>query len=288
VADLITRKAYLFEGPNGVDVTEVPVPGDMVDAVEAARAELIERISEVDDELGELFLLETVPTIEQVKEALRRATIALKFVPVFLGSAYKNKGVQLLLNGVVDYLPNPTQKANTALDRDNDEAPVALTSDPKLPLVALAFKLEESRFGQLTYMRVYQGTLRKGDNFFNVDKREKVKVPRLVRMHSNQMEDIESAGAGEICATFGIECATGQTFTSGINYGMSSMFIPQPVISYSIKPKDQKRLSYFSKALNRFTKEDPTFRSHVDDESGETIISGERAVSIVVAGTCIA
>ena len=201
-------------------------------------------------------------------------------------------------------MPDPTQKINMAMDRDKDEEPVLLVSDPAKPLVALAFKLQESRFGQLTYMRLYQGTLRKGDVFMNVDTKvgnpyaelyldstcvvriphlvfpyvlgqAKIKVPRLVRMHSNTMEDIESAGAGEILATFGVECATGQTFTDGrVNYGMSSMYVPQPVISYAIKPSDQKRLANFGKALNRFTKEDPTFRTHVDPESNQTIISG--------------
>jgi elongation factor G len=183
--------------------------------------------------------------------------------------------VQLLLNGVVDYLPNPTEKRAVALNRDAGEAEVELKPDPNLPLVALAFKLQESRFGQLTYMRLYQGTMRKGDTFYNVDKREKVKIPRLVRMHSDTMEDIDAAGAGEILATFGVECSTGHSFTDGsLNYGMQSMFVPEPVISYAIKAADQKKLVNFSKALNRFTKEDPTFRTHVDAESNETIISG--------------
>lgn len=211
----------------------------------------------------------------QIKAAIRRSVIALKFVPVFMGSAYKNKGVQKLLDGVVDYLPNPAEKVNVAMDRGNGEVEVVLDTDPTKPLIALAFKLEESRFGQLTYMRLYQGTMRRGDVMYNVDKGEKVKIPRLVRMHANNMEDIEAAGAGEILATFGVECATGQTFTDGtLQYGMSSMYVPQPVISYSIKPTDQKKLTNFSKALNRFTKEDPTFRTHVDEESNEQIISG--------------
>jgi elongation factor G len=130
----------------------------------------------VDEELAEVFLADLQPTPEQIHNAIRRATLALKFVPVFCGSAYKNKGVQLLLNGVVDYLPNPTEKVNIAMDRNDGEKEVALTTDPKAPLVALAFKLEESRFGQLTYMRLYQGTMRRGDYFYNVDKKEKIKV----------------------------------------------------------------------------------------------------------------
>lgn len=275
VVDVITRKAFVFEGPNGTVVREVPVPDDMKAKLETTRAELVEKVAEVDDKLGELFLAEAAPSDDELKAAIRRATLALKFVPVFMGSAYKNKGVQLLLDGVLDYLPNPMEKATVALDRSAGEAEVALKADPSAPLVALAFKLEESRYGQLTYMRLYQGTLRKGDYFFNVDKGEKVKVPRLVRMHANTMEDIDVASAGEILATFGVECSTGHSFTDGsVQYGMSSMFVPQPVISYAIKPLDQKKLTNFSKALSRFVKEDPTFRTHVDAESGETIVSG--------------
>ena len=277
VVDLISRRAFAFEGAKGEAVKEVPVPAGMGAEVEATRAELVERIAEVDEEVGELFLADTAPSEAQLRGALRRATCSLQIVPVLLGSAYKNKGVQLLLDAVDAYLPNPAQKRTVAMNRDAGEAEVALDpTDPKLPLVALAFKLEESRFGQLTYMRVYQGTLRKGDYFYNVDKKEKIKVPRLVRMHANNMEDIDAAGAGDIVATFGVECSTGHTFTADArtNLGMTSMFVPEPVISYSIKPLDKNKLGSFSKALNRFTKEDPTFRSHVDPDSQETIISG--------------
>jgi len=275
IIDLVTKTAYQFEGPKGEIIKEIPVPDNCKQLMETTRAELLERLYEIDEGMGDLFLQEKEPTPDQIKAAIRRQTINLNFVPVFMGSAYKNKGVQLLLNGVCDYLPNPSEKRSVAMDRNNNEAEVELKPDAKAPLVALAFKLEESRFGQLTYMRLYQGTMRKGDFFYNVDKRERVKIPRLVRMHANNMEDIDVAGAGEILATFGVECATGHTFTDGsINYGMSSMFIPEPVISYSIKPLDKNKLAQFSKALNRFTKEDPTFRTHVDPESQETIISG--------------
>jgi elongation factor G len=159
--DVIGRRAFSFEGANGVDVTERPVPAELVKQMEEVRAELVERLAEVDDHIGELFLEEKAPSVDDIRAAVRRATIALKFVPVFCGSAYKNKGVQLLLDGVVDYLPNPTEKTSVALDRDNGEVEVALSPDPAKPLVALAFKLQESRFGQLTYMRLYQGTMRK-------------------------------------------------------------------------------------------------------------------------------
>lgn len=275
VVDVITRKAFTFEGPSGVDITEIPVPADLVSKMEATRLELIERLADVDEVIGEAFLEERDPTVDELKAAIRRQVIALNFVPVFMGTAFKFKGIQLLLNGVCDFLPNPSEKVAYALDRDNNEEEIALSPDPKKPLVALAFKLEESRFGQLTYMRIYQGTMKKGDFFYNIDKKERIKIPRLVRMHSNNMEDIDSASAGEILATFGVECASGTTFTDGkSNLSLSSMFVPEPVISYAVKPLDKNKLTNFSKALNRFTKEDPTFRTHVDPDSQETIISG--------------
>jgi elongation factor G len=192
-----------------------------------------------------------------------------------MGSAYKNKGVQLLLDAVTRYLPCPSDVENTALDRDNQETPVVLPSDPALPIVALAFKLEDGHYGQLTYIRVYQGTMAKGETIINSRTGKKVKVGRVVRMHADQMEDIDAVSAGYIGALFGIECASGDTFVSpGINVSMTSMFVPKPVISLSISPKDNKSQINMSKALNRFTKEDPTFRTHVDDETNETIIEG--------------
>jgi elongation factor G len=176
---------------------------------------------------------------------------------------------------VCDYLPNPSEVSNTALDRRQKEAPVKLIPYNSLPFVGLAFKLEESNFGQLTYIRVYQGKLRKGLNVFNARTDKKVKIPRIVRMHSNEMEEVSEIGAGEICAVFGIDCASGDTFTDGqLGYSMTSMYVPEPVISLSIKPKNNKDLPNFSKAIARFQREDPTFRVHFDTESEQTIISG--------------
>src|SRR6476661_7669045 len=218
----------------------------------------------------------------QLKDKLRHNTItlhlpiALKMTPVFIGSAYKNKGVQLLLDGVNMYLPNPKEVTNIALDQDKNEEKVILESDPKKPFVGLAFKLEDGRYGQLTYMRIYQGSLAKGDFIVNNSNNQKrVKVPRLVRMHSNEMNDIETTSAGDIVALFGVECSSGDTFTDeSINYTMTSMHVPEAVISLAVAPKDKGNAAQFSKALNRFTKEDPTFRVHRDEESAQTIISG--------------
>lgn len=276
VVDLVDMKAIYSEGLKGETVrVSNEIPPDVRSLADEKRRKLIETLADVDDEIAEIFLDEGTPTAEQIKAAVRRATISLKFTPVFMGSALADKSVQPMLDGVCDYLPNPSEVENLALDQRRKEAPVKLVSYNSLPFVGLAFKLEESNFGQLTYIRVYQGSLRKGNYIFNARTNKKVKVPRIVRMHSNEMEDTSEIGAGEICAVFGIDCASGDTFTDGaLGYSMTSMFVPEPVISLSIKPKDNKDLPNFSKAMARFQREDPTFRVHVDNESQETIISG--------------
>jgi elongation factor G len=276
IIDLIRMKAMFFDGDNGEDIREEEVPADRLQEANTARHDMIAAVADHDDELAELFLAEQEPTIEQLRSAIRRATISLKMTPVFIGSAYKNKGVQLMLDGIIQYLPNPKDVQNIALDQNNGEAKVILETDPKKPFVGLAFKLEDGKYGQLTYMRVYQGTLAKGDFIVNNSLgRKRLKVPRLVRMHSDEMNDIDSATAGDIVALFGVECSSGDTFTSeSINYTMTSMHVPDSVISLAVSPKDKTATQNFSKALNRFTKEDPTFRVHRDEESAQTIISG--------------
>jgi elongation factor G len=276
VVDLIRMKAIYNEGSKGEIIIEKDEIPEKVRAVaEERRKMLIETLADVDDEIAELFLDEKEPTVEQLKAAIRRATIALKFTPVFMGSALADKAIQPMLDGVCDYLPNPSEVTNLALDQKRKEASVQLVPYSSLPFVGLAFKLEESNFGQLTYIRVYQGSLRKGSNIFNARSNKKVKVPRIVRMHSNEMEEVSEIGAGEICAVFGVECASGDTFTDGqLAYSMTSMFVPEPVISLSIKPKNNKDSANFSKAMARFQREDPTFRVSYDIESEQTIISG--------------
>jgi elongation factor G len=269
-------KAYYFDGDNGEDIREEEIPADRLEGAKTARHDLIASVADHDDAIADKFLAETEVGIEELQAAIRRVTIALKMTPVFIGSAYKNKGVQLLLDGVNLYLPNPMEVQNIALDQNNKEEKVILASDPKKPFVGLAFKLEDGRYGQLTYMRIYQGTLTKGDFIVNNSANGKrLKVPRLVRMHSSEMNDIETTSAGDITALFGVECASGDTFTSeSINYTMTSMHVPDAVISLAVSPKDKANATNFSKALNRFTKEDPTFRVHRDEESAQTIISG--------------
>lgn len=276
VVDLIRMKSIYNVGESGETLKETDeIPANVKDIAIERRAKLIETLADVDDEMAELFLDEIEPTEDQIRGAIRRATIGLKFTPVFMGSALANKSVQPMLDGVIDFLPNPAEVENLALDQKRNEASVKLVPYNSLPFVGLAFKLEESNFGQLTYIRVYQGTLRKSANVFNARNNKKVKIPRIVRMHSNEMEEVNEIGAGEICAVFGVECASGDTFTDGqLGYSMSSMFVPEPVISLSIKPKQSKDAANFSKAMARFQREDPTFRVTYDNESEQTIISG--------------
>ncbi|KAJ3343784.1 Elongation factor G, mitochondrial [Gonapodya sp. JEL0774] len=275
VVDLIKMVAYFNQGANGEIVVTEPIPESLLDLARTKRAELIERLADVDDYIADLFLAEVEVSAEVLTEAIRRATLERTFVPMLVGSAYWNTGVQPLLDAVCAFLPAPHEVRSTALDLSQGERQVPLSSASSDPLVALAFKLEEGRFGQLTYLRVYQGSVKKGGYIVNVKTGRKVKVPRLVRMHSDEMEDVEEVGSGEICALFGIECASGDTFTDGgVQYSMTSMFVPEPVISLSIEPKAKEASTNFSKALNKFTREDPTFRVHVDSESKQTIISG--------------
>ena len=274
VIDLVSMKAIYFEGENGEEIREAEIPGELLAEAEAKREELLDAASMYSEELMEA-ILEGTPTEEMIHKAVREGTLNLELVPVFIGSAYKNKGVQPMLDAVTAYLPTPNDIENTALDLNNDEKEITLISAAEAPLISLAFKLEDGRYGQLTYIRIYQGTLKKGDTIINSRDGKKVKVGRLVRMHSDDMEDIEEAAAGDIVALFGIDCASGDTFTSpDISVSMSSMHVPEPVISLAILPVDNKAQGNMSKALNRFTKEDPTFRTYVDHETNETMISG--------------
>ncbi len=275
VVNLVDMKAYRFRGDNGEQIDVSDIPAEMAEEAQAAHEEMLDAVSMFSDELTEAMLEEAV-TPELIHAAIRTATLELKITPVMLGSAYKNKGVQKLLDAIVAYLPDPREVHNEAVSLDGDEeAPFAIESDPDKPLVSLAFKLEDGRYGQLTYLRVYQGTLKKDEFITNTRSGKKHKVGRLVRMHADEMEDITEAGAGDIVAMFGIDCHSGDTFTDGkLHVAMTSMHVPEPVISVAIKPSDKNAETKMSKALRRFTKEDPTFRVHVDPESAETVISG--------------
>ena len=276
VIDLFTMKAIYFEGSEGEKPVIKDIPEQLKAEAESQRQKLIEGLADFDDSLAEKFLSEeTAISAAELYPVARKATLDLKITLVLMGSAYKNKGVQPLLDAVSLFLPNPTEVKNTSLNLSDNEKEIPVKPFSKEPLLALAFKLEDTRYGQLTYMRIYQGILNKGDFIVNMRDKKKVKVPRLVHMHSDEMESIEKAYAGDIVAVFGVECASGDTFTDGkIERAMSSMFVPDPVMSLAIAPKEQTAGGNFSKALQKFRKEDPTFFIKRDEESGQTIISG--------------
>ena len=273
--DLLTRKAWYYDGANGEEIRIEECPADLKEDMEKYRTILIEGLSDFNDDIAEKFLGGEEVSAEEAYPVVRKATIERRMTPVFMGSAYKNKGVQALLDAVMRFLPSPYDRTYEALDQRNNEEKVQLISKPGNPLVMLAFKLEDGRYGQLTYCRLYQGKLQKGDTIYNQSTKQKAKVGRLVRMHSSEMHEIDESEAGDIVALFGIECATGDTFTDGdADLTMTSMFVPDVVITLAVEPIKKEGLNNFSKALNRFSKEDPTFRVTRDEESGQTIIGG--------------
>ena len=275
VVDLVAMKAVYFDGDNGEIVRIEDIPQELTSQAVEKREKLLDAASLFSDELTNAILEEKDISENMIIDALRNGTIARKITPVFMGSAYKNKGVQPLLDAVTQLLPCPTDVENEAFDINNDETSFALSNDSEKPLVALAFKLEEGQYGQLTYIRVYQGSIAKGDIIRNVRTGKKVRVGRVVRTHADQMEEITKISAGYIGALFGIDCASGDTLVHpSLNLSMTSIFAPKPVISLAVTPKDNKSRINMSKALNRFTKEDPTFRTYVDEETHDTIIQG--------------
>ncbi|GBL78375.1 Elongation factor G, mitochondrial [Araneus ventricosus] len=280
VVDIIRKKAIYFEGECGDIIREDEPPADMASDIEKYRKKLIETLVDADEAMADLYLAEKPISVEDIRNAIRRSCLKRKFTPVFLGSALKNKGVHPLLDAINDYLPNPSEVENYAFENEDSDSARKILMDParndSKPFVCLAFKLEAGRFGQVTYLRIYQGKIKKGEYIYNARTGKRHKATRLVRMHSDEMEDIEEAYAGDIIATFGVDCASGDSFVTDKNLKitMEPMYVPDPVVSMSIKPKDQKNTDNFSKAINRFTKEDPTFRVHFDTESRETIVSG--------------
>lgn len=273
IIDLITMKARFFMGPNGEDVREEEIPSQYLNDAEVAREEMLDIATMFSDTLAEA-VLEEKETPELIYRAIRRGTLNRKMLPVFLGTAFKNKGVQMLLDAVLQYLPSPNEVQNKAMNLTTKEE-VFIYPEPELPVVAMVFKLENQQYGQLSYIRIYQGTIKKGDNLLNNRTGKRFKVGRLAKMHAREMEELDVAYGGTIVAMFGVDCSLGDTFTStGINYSLRSSHVPVPIISLSIKPKDTKSQEAMGKALGRFIKEDPTFKTYVDSETDDTIISG--------------
>ncbi|MBF0206112.1 MAG: elongation factor G [Oligoflexia bacterium] len=277
VIDLITMKAVHFDGDNGEKVRSIIIPAKMREAAEEYREIMLDAISEYDDQMTEDLLDGRPITEEAIHRAIYKGVNSLKLVPVFIGSAFKNKGVQLLLDAVGRYLPSPLTRTKPQANDNKNNTRIELLPDNTLPLVAMAFKITEDPFGQLTYTRIYQGTLTKGDTLYNTRTGKKVRVGRIVRMHADERDNIDSAGAGDIIAMVGVDCASGDTFVGNddiMHISCEGMFVPDPVIELSVKSKDKEHLARMSKGLSRFVKEDPTFRVFTDEESGETRIAG--------------
>ncbi|MEW4568742.1 elongation factor G [Tautonia sp. JC769] len=275
VVDLLSMEAVYFDGEKGETVRREAIPDGLVEVAKQRRQGMLEALSLYSDELMTILLEEEEPPLELVLKIIREATIAQQIAPVLMGTAYKNKGIQPLLDAITNFLPSPLDRDVKARDNLDEQAEVVLKPDDNEPLVAMAFKLVEEPFGQVTYMRIYQGTLKKGEFYYNTRSGKRARISRILRVHSDEREDIEAAGAGDIVAVMGIDCATGDTFCSeGINYSLESIYAAEPVIDLSIIPNKRADYDKLSKALNRFMREDPTFRVHVDHETSETIISG--------------
>jgi len=275
VIDLIAMEAMTFEGKGGEKVVRGPIPPEYMEAAEQARHEMLEALCMFNDEMLELLLEDQPVDREMIRLTVREATINREIVPLMMGSAFKNKGVQPLMDAVCDYLPSPLDRSSFARDHDNEGTEVPLACDPEAPLVAMAFKIVDESFGQLSYIRVYQGKLVKGQQYRNARTNRMMRIGRIVRMHANDREDIVEAGPGDIVALLAVDCASGDTICGdGVNYSLESIFVADPVISLSITPggsADQERMA---KALSRFMKEDPTFRVSSDPETGQTIVAG--------------
>ena len=276
--DLITMKAYYFDGDNGEKVREEEIPAELLDQAQKAREEMLDTVSAFDDAMMEAILDGKEISEEQIHAAVKKGVQTLAFTPVFMGSAFKNKGVQLLLNAVARYLPSPVSAEHSKANDANTGEKVELLPEYDKPLVCMAFKITDEQFGQLTYTRIYQGTLNKGDTLINTRTKKRVRIGRIVRMNSNDRENIDSASAGDIIAMIGVDCASGDTFVSEDSnmehISCEAMHVPIPVIELSIKAKDKDAQARMSKGLQRFIKEDPTFHLFTDEESGETRIAG--------------
>ena len=251
------------------------IPAALKAGADEARHNLLEGLSMYSDSLMEKLLSEEAISDDEIHAVVKDAVQNQSFTPVFCGSAYKNKGVQPLLDAVLRYLPSPEERQVVAKQWDNPDEAFDLDPDPAKPTVAMAFKIVDDPYGQLTFMRIYQGTIRKGEGYINQRTTKKQRFSRIVRMHADKREEIDFAEAGDIVAVMGVDCASGDTFCDTPKYCvLESMYIADPVINMAITPTNRDGLDRLGKALQRFIKEDPTFRVSTDDETGETVIAG--------------
>ncbi len=275
VIDLVRMKAVYNDGPNGESVRVDEIPTSLREEADRARHGMLDALSLYDDELMEVLLEGDDASEEQIHLAIRRATLAREITPILIGSAFKNKGVQSLLDAVTRYMPSPIDRVAYANDNANDGAEVTITADPAGPLTAMAFKICDEPFGQVTYVRIYQGELKRGQSYRIARTGKSQRIGRIYRIHADKREDIDSARAGDIVGVMGIDCVSGDTLCdSSINLSLESMHCPEPVISIAIEPERTQDRDAVSKALNRFTKEDPTFHVRFDEAAGQTILSG--------------
>ncbi|TWT88260.1 Elongation factor G [Pseudobythopirellula maris] len=274
VVDLVEMKAYYNDGENGEKVRVEEIPADLQAQAEEYRHDMLEAISMYNDALMEKMLGEEEISAEEIHKIVRDAVINQSFTPVFMGSAYKNKSVQPLLDAVARYLPAPTEVENKGANVETGE-PIILSSDVKDPLVAMGFKITDDEYGQLTYTRIYQGKIEKGGTYFNQRSGRKERFSRIVKMHSDKREEVSVGEAGDIVAVMGIDCASGDTYCDEPNFcTLENIFVADPVIKMSIEPQSRDNADKLSKALQRFRKEDPTFHVSTDEETNETIIAG--------------
>ena len=275
VIDLITMKANYFDGTNGEKLRVEEIPAAVLDEAKKARQHMLEGLSMYSDELMELMLAEEQIPEDLIHGVIKDAVQNQDFTPVFLGSAYKNKGVQLLLDAIVRYLPSPLEKPTHAKQWANPDEQFDLSPDPSKPTVAMTFKIVDDPYGQLTFTRIYQGTITKGENYFNQRTGKKERFSRIVKMHADKREEVDAAHAGDIVAIMGIDAASGDTYASESKYcTLENMFVPEPVIKMAINPTTRDGADRLGKALARFTREDPTFRVNTDEETNETVIAG--------------
>jgi len=275
VIDLITMDAITFEGNNGEIIVKGQIPCEYIENAHQARQEMLDALSMFNDEILEKLLEDHSIDDQTIRRTIREATINRDMVPLMVGSAFKNKGIQPLMDAISDYLPSPFDRSYFGRDHDNEGAENPLISDPDAPLVAMVFKITDESFGQLSYVRVYQGRIQKGQMYRNVRTNRRMRIGRIVRMHANVREDIHEAGPGDIITLLGVDCASGDTICSeSVNYSLESIFVADPVISLSITPNSSLDQDRMGKALSRLMKEDPTFRVFIDPETGQTIIAG--------------
>jgi elongation factor G len=275
VIDLIEMKANYFEGEKGEERVISSIPTHLQTLAIEARDKMLDRLSLFSTQMTELLIAGAEIPQELVWATIRQATLSLELTPVLLGSAFKNKGIQPLLDAIASYLPSPCDREIVTAFNVTTQEQVNVYANPTEPLVALAFKLSDEKFGQLTYTRLYSGTLKLGDRIYNTRTGDRLQVSRLVRMHASDRQELKVALAGDIVALLGVDCASGDTLCGeGTNLALESMFVPEPVITLAVMPKKQEDTARMSKALNRFRREDPTFRVGFDPESRQTLISG--------------